>query len=232
MHRLVAELRTLIDADLTHPAIAAPVAAGVSGVSAYLAQDFVVAESVEILVRNHGPAVAAQAVRVAAQVAGALDFAAAMNIAHGALHPRDVLVSADDTRLTGLGLTRALERVGAAAAIRPTYSAPERAAGAAWDRRADVFSLAAIVHELLWARPITALGQQAAATLTEVAGGDLDALRGVFARALAEDPAGRFETALRFAAALRSAIPVSMPNVSLGNGSAVVLIVSCAPMKI
>ena len=214
VHRLTAELQTLIDADLTHPAIAAPVAAGVTGVSAYLAQDFVVAEPVDVLVRTHGPAAPADAVRMAAQVAGALDFAAAVNITHGALHPRDVLVSSDDTRLTGLGLTRALERVGAAAAIRRPYTAPEQAAGAVWDQRADVFSLAAIVHELLWARRVTALGWQAAATLTGVEGADLDALRSVFACALAENPAERFETAMEFAAALKNAIAVAGPQIS------------------
>jgi hypothetical protein len=212
VHRLVAELQTLIDADLTHPAIAAPLAAGITGVSAYLAQDFVVAESVDVLGRTRGPAGAAEAVRVATQVAGALDFAAALNIGHGALHPRDVLVSSDETRLTGLGLTQALERVGAATAVRRPYAAPERAAGAPWDRRADVFSLAAIVYEQLWARRVTALGQQAVAALTEIAGGDLEALRCVFACALAEDPAERFETALEFAAALSEAISVASPQ--------------------
>jgi hypothetical protein len=212
--RLVAELQALIDADLTHPAIAAPLAAGITGGSAYLAQDFVVAESLDALVGSHGPVGAAEAARVAAQVAGALDFAAAGNIAHGALHPHDVLVSSDETRLTGLGLARALETVGAAAAVRWPYAAPERAAGAAWDRRADVFSLAAIVYELLWSRRVTALGQQAAATLTEVAGGDLDALRSVFASALAENPAERFETALEFAAAFGDAISAASRQVS------------------
>jgi eukaryotic-like serine/threonine-protein kinase len=214
VHRLVAELQTLIDADLTHPAIAAPLAAGVTGVSAYLAQDFVVAESLDVFMQSHGPAGAAEAVGVAAQVAGALDVAAAMNIAHGALHPHDVLVSSDETRLTGLGLSRALEAVGAATAVRRPYTAPERAAGAAWDRRADVFSLAAIVYELLWARRVTGLGQQAAATLTEVAGGDLDALRRVFGRALAANPAERFATALEFAGALGDALAGDSPHVA------------------
>jgi len=34
----------------------------------------------------------------------ALDFAAAVQVTHGALHPRDILLSSDDTRLTGLGI--------------------------------------------------------------------------------------------------------------------------------
>ena len=110
------------------------------------------------------------------------------HVTHGALHPRDVLLSSDDTRLTGLGVARALERIGVVAPVRRPYTAPERIAGGEWDRRADVFSLAALMHELMWGRRVSGVGVQAAESLTEIAGGDLDALRDVFARALAEDP--------------------------------------------
>ncbi len=65
--------------------------------------------------RDHGRAPAADALRVATQLGGALDFAAAADVAHGALHPRDVLISSDDTRVIGLGVTRALERIGVTA---------------------------------------------------------------------------------------------------------------------
>ena len=108
-HQLVAEFERLIGAQLTHPALASPLATGISGVSAFLAQDYVAADSLDLAVREYGPAPAGDALRVAAQLAGALDFAAAVQITHGALHPRDVLLSSDDTRLTGLGVTRALE---------------------------------------------------------------------------------------------------------------------------
>ena len=91
--------------------------------------------------------------------------------------------------------------------MRRPYTAPERIAGGEWDRRADVFSLAALMHELMWGRRVSGLGAQAAESLTAIAGGDLAALRSVFARALAEKPADRFETALEFAEALKNACP-------------------------
>src|SRR5262249_15479354 len=152
VHQLVASLDALSVAELSHPIIAAPVAAGISEVSAYFAQEYVSAGSLDQAIREYGPAPAADALRVAAQLAGALDFAAVVNVAHGSLHPRDVLISADTARLTGIGIARALEQVGVAAPVRRPYSAPERTSGAAWDRRADVFSLAALIHELLWGR--------------------------------------------------------------------------------
>jgi serine/threonine-protein kinase len=203
----VASFEALISAELTHPAIAEPLASGIAGASAYLAHDYVAAESLDLAVREYGPAPPADALRVAAQLAGALDFAAIVNVSHGALHPRDVLLSTDRARLTGFGITRALDRVGVSAPMRRPYSAPEQAAGNAWDRRADVFSLAALVYELLSGRRINGHGSQAADDLAEVPGARLKALRATFARALAEDPSDRFGTALEFAEALKDAFP-------------------------
>ena len=207
VHQLVAAFERLIAADLTHPALATPLATGITSVSPYLASDYVAAESLDLAVREFGPASPADALRVAVQLAGALDFAAVVDIMHGAVHPRDVLMSADETRLTGMGVARALEQVGVTAPVRRPYSAPERMAGSTWDRRADIFSLAALIHELLWGRRVTGVGRQAADALTEIAGGDLAALKRAFARALAEKPQERFDTALEFADALKQGFP-------------------------
>lgn len=204
VHQLVAEFERLIAAGLAHPAVVAPVATGIAGVTAYLAQDYVAAESLDIALR-HGPASVADSMRVAAQLAGALDAAAAIHIEHGVLHPRDVLLSGDETRLTGLGIARAVERIGVATQVRRPYTAPERAIGSHWDRRADVFGLAAMIHEMLWGRRVAGTGDGAVASLTEIAGSDLPRLRAVFGRALAEDPAERFGTALEFAGVLKEA---------------------------
>ena len=207
VHQLVAELNRIIAADLTHPALATPLAAGMHGVSAYLVQEFVAADSVDMVIREYGAAPAVDALRVAAQLAGALDFAAAVHVRHGALHPRDVLLSSDETRLTGVGIAHALEQLGVGAPVRRPYTPPERIAGGEWDRRADVFSLAMVTYELLWARRVSGVGARAVENMTEIPGGDLGALRAVFARALAEDPASRFDTALDFAEALRRGFP-------------------------
>lgn len=207
VHQLVDEFQRLVAAELIHPGIAAPVAAGIVGVSAYLAQEYVSAESLDLAVREYGPAPPADAIRVLTQLAGALDFAAVVNITHGAMHPRDVLLSGEETRLTGIGVASALERVGVSAPIRRPYTAPERVAGRGWDRRADIFTLAALIHELLWGRRITGTGAQAAATLGELHDADMRALHDVFACALADDPVDRFGSALEFAEVLRNAFP-------------------------
>ena len=207
VHRLVAGLEHIVEANLSHPAIATPIAAGLAGMSAYLAWDYVAADSLDFAVREFGAVAPADALQVAARLASALDHAAAAGFTHGCLHPRDVLMSSHDTRLTGTGIGQALAEIGAAVPVRPPHTAPERVEGSTWDRRADVFSLAALVHEMLWGRRISGVGARAVHDMTEIAGGDLDALKRVFKRALAEDPGERHPTAKIFVDALKRALP-------------------------
>ena len=203
--RFLDALQQIVAADLTHQGIAAPIAAGMAEAAPYLALDFVAAESFDVVMREHGPAQAREALRLARQVGSALDSAAAVGVLHGALHPRDVLMAADDVRVTGLGIAQALDSIGVTAPIRRPYAAPERAAGAPWDRRADTFGLAALVYEMLVGRRVTRVGD-VAESLTAVHGCDTDRLRAVFARGLAEDPAERFESAREFSDALNRAL--------------------------
>lgn len=205
VQQLVLELQRLVGVHLAHPALSAPVAAGLQGGSAYLVSEFVAADSLDLVIREYGAAPPNDALRVAAQLAGALDFANAVQVRHGALHPRDVLLSSDETRLTGVGVAQALEAIGMGAPVRRPYTPSELIAAGDWGRRSDIFSLAALTHELLWARRITGTGSRAVENLTPIQGADLNALRTVFARALAEEPSERFETALAFADALRGA---------------------------
>ncbi|HMD37102.1 MAG TPA: PEGA domain-containing protein, partial [Vicinamibacterales bacterium] len=207
VHQFVADLDRLVAAELTHPAIARPLATGILGNSPYLVEEFVEAESLDIALRVHGRAPVPDALRIATQIAGALDFAAVSHMHHGALHPRDVLLSTSDVRITGIGIARMLEQVGITAPTRRPYAAPERVAGSVWHRFADIFSLAAVVYEMLWGRRLNGAGVQAVATLEPLPGGDLTALSLAFSRALAEDPGGRYSRALKFVEALKNAFP-------------------------
>src|SRR4029079_18186697 len=103
------------------------------------------------------------------------------------------------------GIGQALDRIGVAVPLRRPYTAPERRPSGRWDRRADVFSLAAVMFELLFGRRIAGTGEQAREAVAEIAGANVRQLRAVFGRALAEDPAERFETALEFAEQLKGA---------------------------
>lgn len=203
-HRFVAELDRLIAAGVAHPGAASFLSAGLTDATPYLGMDFVAAESFDVVIRDYGPSPVVDGLRIASQLAAALDHAAEAGVFHGALHPRDVLVSPDETRVTGLGIAQALDAVGLIPPVRRPYTAPERVAGHAWDRRADGFSLAALLFEVLFGRRITGVGAQAAEAATRIDGASLDGLKTLFRTALAERPDERFATASAFAAALHT----------------------------
>ena len=202
---LADELARAADAGLFHPSIVEPIAAGVEGTVAYRAEEYVAAESLDVAIRHYAPAALDKALPFLTQLAGAIDFARAAGVGHGGLHLRDVFVTPDEARASGFGIVEALERIGLRAPVRRPYSAPERIAGAAWSTPADVFSLAAIAYELLTGRRPSGTGEQIAPLTGATAGPHPDAIRSVLARAMDDDPARRYPTALAFASALEVA---------------------------
>lgn len=201
-HSLAEALGRAVHASLFHPSIVEPIAAGVEGTVAYRAEEYVAAESLDVAMRHYAPAAVDKALPFITQLAGAVDFARAAGVGHGGLHPRDIFVTPDEARATGFGVVEAIEQVGLRAPIRRPYSAPERIEGRTWGTAADIFSLAAITFELLTGRRPAGTGAQIGALPDAERSG---AIHAVLARAMDEDPARRYGSALAFAAALESA---------------------------
>ena len=201
---LADELSRAAEAGLFHPSIVEPIAAGVEGTVAYRAEEYVAAETLDVAMRHVAPSPLATALPIITQLAGAVDFARAAGVGHGALHPRDVFVTPEETRATGFGVVDALERVGIRAPVRRPYSAPERIEGKSWGTPADVFAIGAIAYELL-------SGKRPSGTGTEIGplpgslGGAQQGVLSVLTKAMDPDPSRRFSTALAFASALESA---------------------------
>jgi serine/threonine-protein kinase len=200
---LSVELERLAAAGLSHPSIVGRLAAGAQGDTAFLVEDYFVAESLDVALKEYGPAPIPDALRLIGQLAGALDLAAAAGVLHGALHPRDILVAPHEVRLTGLGIVPALEHVGFHPPPRLPYSAPVRAGAGQWGATADVFSLACVAFELLTGRKPTLGGEGVMVETDAIQGADAAALAEVFARALSPRPDDRHPGALAFAAGLR-----------------------------
>ena len=201
---LADELSRAAEAGLFHPSIVEPIAAGVEGTVAYRAEEYVAAETLDVAMRHIAPAPLEKTLPIITQLAGAIDFARAAGVGHGALHPRDVFVTPEETRATGFGVVDALDRVGIRAPVRRPYSAPERIEGEPWGTPADVFSVAAIAYELLSGKRPSGTGTQ----IGPLPGSLGDAQAGVLAvlaRAMDPDPSRRFATVLAFASALESA---------------------------
>jgi hypothetical protein len=202
---LAAALSAVADAGLFHPSIVEPIGAGVESALAYGAEEYVAAESLDVAMRDYAPAPIDTVLPLITQLAGAIDFARAAGVGHGALHPRDVFVTPDEVRVTGFGVVEALERVGLRAPVRRPYSPPERIDGGEWSTPADVFSLAAIAFELLTGRRPAGLGSEIGPLTSGTPNGWADALHAVLVRAMDPDPTRRHGSALAFAAALEAA---------------------------
>jgi serine/threonine-protein kinase len=165
------------------------------------------------------------AVHVAVRVADALDHAhrrrgargEALRVVHNDVSPGNVLIGFDGSvRIIDFGIARAAlrERSGAGLALRGkfAYLSPEAVRGLPVDRRADVFSLGVVLHEMLTGERLFSARSELA-TLAEVRNADVPppsarrpelppGLDAVVLRALAREPEQRY----RWAGDLRDAL--------------------------
>ncbi len=203
--RLAEAFRRLVATPPPHAVIVPAIDGGLEDITAYLAMEYVTAETLDVALRHLAPAPLATVLPIVRPLAEAIDaaWAATPSLTHGALHPRDIFLSpgTNDVRMTGWGMVAALEAIGVRAPIRRPYTAPERNAGDAWDIRADIFSLGAITHELLTGRRPAGPGEQDGA-LPAATPAQRVQIRRVLSAALAEHPSHRFSSAIAFVDAL------------------------------
>jgi protein kinase-like protein/PEGA domain-containing protein len=203
IRRLVDEIEQIIAADLAHPSIVRPLAAGAWGGSVYLVQEYAAGCSLHELLRREGRMPIADALGIATEIAGALDSAAVAHVRHGLLGPGDVLIHGNDTRVTGFGVAQALRAAGAEIPLPPRYRAAGGTNDDRFDRRADVAALAAIVDRLL-AGPRSTRGSEI--ELRPAIEKYDGAVRRVLNRALDPSQGDPFDHALEFVAALMTAL--------------------------
>lgn len=198
-------LQELVDLKLSHPALVSPVGAGVADGVPYLAYEYIAGESLDVQTRPRAPLVAEAAMPIVVRLAEALDAAHGRGLVHGALHLRDVLITADGARAGGFGIVAALDRVGHRCPLRPPYAAPEQIAGAEWGAAADRYALAAVSCELLTGRR-PAGGGMAGHLERTLEGRAARRVTALFDAALAADPARRPQSAGRLARDLAGAL--------------------------
>ncbi len=186
---------------------------------------YVEGESLRDRLRRERQLPVEDALRIAAETARALDYAHRQGVVHRDIKPENILLTLDgDTLVADFGIARALTR-GAGdeqltetglAIGTPAYMSPEQAAGdKGVDARTDVYSLGAVLYELLAGEPpFTGATTQALLVrrLTEPA----PSVRGVrptvpagvdeaIRKALAPVAADRFSSVAQFAQALQAA---------------------------
>ena len=192
--------------EASHPAIVAPLAAGLESGTPFMAYEYVEAESLDVVLRRE--ARPAEGLAWISALADAVDAAHALGLVHGALHLRDVLVTSDGVCATGFGIASALEHVRLGFPVRRPYTAPEVTAGRRWGPPADRFAVAVLAYELLTGTRPSAAGDEPIADLVDLRPDVADpaGLQQAFRNALAEDPGIRSASATGFVAALARAI--------------------------
>jgi serine/threonine protein kinase len=148
-------------ANLQHPNIVAIHEVGEHDGQHYYSMDYVEGRDLGALVRESGPLPPARAAECLKTIAEAVHFAHQRGTLHRDLKPQNVLMDAAGVpRITDFGLAKFIERddsltkTGATMGI-PSYMPPEQAAGHL-DQvgpHSDVYSLGAILYELLTGRP-------------------------------------------------------------------------------
>ncbi|MFJ5774110.1 serine/threonine-protein kinase [Streptomyces sp. NPDC093094] len=216
-----------VAAALDHPHIVPVFEAGETDGVLYIAMRYVPGSDLRHLLDRQGPLPLPAAVRIAAQVASALDAAHEHGLVHRDVKPGNILVARgtdsdhpEHVYLTDFGLTKkSLSLTGFTSVGQFVgtldYVAPEQISGRPVDGRCDVYGFACVVFEVITGRPPFRRDDDMALLWahqyddppppTEVRPGLPGAVDPVFAKALAKNPDDRHDSCLAFVAALRAA---------------------------
>jgi eukaryotic-like serine/threonine-protein kinase len=141
-------------AQLNHPNIVTVIDRGEQDGRQFIVFEYVDGETLKELVAEHGPLPIRDAIELTLQVARALSFAHARGLVHRDVKPQNVILDGDGrAKVADFGIVRALEGEGATltGTVLGTsdYMPPEQARGDKVDAQGDVYSLGAVLYELL-----------------------------------------------------------------------------------
>ena len=205
---------------LNHPNIVTIFDVGEQDGLAYIAMELLEGRTLQQMLTESKRLPVASAADIAAQVADALDHALGFGVVHRDVKPANIMVSAGGrAKLADFGVAHlpsaSMTHTGAALGS-PKYMAPEQVIGQPIDPRADIFSLGSVLYEMLTGRtPFEREGESTVFSLMNrivaephVPVTQLDpslppAFDRILARALAKEPASRYQRAGEMARDLR-----------------------------
>ncbi|HKU62400.1 MAG TPA: serine/threonine-protein kinase, partial [Gemmatimonadales bacterium] len=227
--RFVREIRTI--AALQHPHILGLIDSGEVNGTAYYVMPFVDGESLRDRLRREKQLPVPDAVRLATEVASALDYAHRHGVIHRDIKPENILLHDGQALVADFGIALAVSSAGGSSRMTetgmslgtPHYMSPEQAMG---EReitgRSDVYALGAVTYEMLVGEP-PFTGPTAQAIVAKVMSAEPAALSAqrrsvppavedAVLTALAKLPAYRFATAAEFAGALMGNTTGTIPG--------------------
>lgn len=200
---------------------------------AYYVMPYVPGESLRHRLDRDGKLPVVEALRIAREVADALDYAHRQGVIHRDIKPENILLSDEHAVVADFGIARALDEAGAGATSgitgvgqplgTPAYMSPEQVTGdQALDGRTDLYALGCTLYEMLVGRPawtggsLTALMarrlSQPAPRIRTIDQTIPQVVDDALARALSVEPAKRFDTPAEFARELeRAGGPLTAP---------------------
>jgi len=211
-------------AAIDHPHVVQIYHAGEANGLLYVTMRYIDGTDLHKLLRKQGRLEPPRAVALLAQIAGALDEAHRLGLVHRDVKPANVLIAtrrgAEHGFLTDFGVTKRTVEQSLTRTVLPLgtvdYIAPEQAAGAEVDARADIYSLGCVLFEALTGEvlferdsdvdKLWAHVHEPPPTLRSVIPELPVGLQNVLVRALAKDPEERQQSAGELASSARRAL--------------------------
>jgi beta-lactam-binding protein with PASTA domain/tRNA A-37 threonylcarbamoyl transferase component Bud32 len=198
-------------ASLSHPNVVSVYDVGeMPDGNRFIVMEYVDGETLKDVLQERGPLSARQALTVVAAVASALAAAHRKGIVHRDIKPENILLTEDgEIKVTDFGIARAASgrTIVHTGAIMGSahYFSPEQARGGYVDEKSDLYSLGAVLFELLVGRPpyeadsplAVALKhvQEPVPSVRRVRPGVSRRVEAIVQKLLAKDPADRFRSA-------------------------------------
>jgi serine/threonine-protein kinase len=150
-----------LTANLQHPHILPLFDSGSADGLLYYVMPFVEGETLRQRLTREQQLPIADAIRIATDVADALDYAHKRHVIHRDIKPENILLHDGRPLVADFGIALAVEQAGGMRMTQtgislgtPQYMAPEQAMGdKSVDHRADIYSLGAVVYEMLAGTP-------------------------------------------------------------------------------
>ena len=215
-------------ASLNHPAIVSVYDTGEDPFvparsTPYIVMEYVEGRTLREVLKTEGRIMPRRAMEIVADVCAALDFSHRNGIVHRDVKPGNVMITPTGAvKVMDFGIARAVADAGATvtatAAVIGTaqYLSPEQARGENVDARSDVYSTGCLLYELLTGHPpftgdspVAVAYQHVRETAPPPSTANPDvppALDAIVMKALAKNPANRYQTAAEMRADLIRAI--------------------------
>ena len=218
--RFLSEIKTT--AKLQHPHILPLLDSGEAKGLLYYVMPVVTGESLRMRLEREGQLSINEAIRIAKEVASALDYAHRHGVIHRDIKPENILLHDGQAVVGDFGIALAITAAGGARMTQtglslgtPQYMSPEQAMGERTvDARSDVYSLGAVTYEMLTGdAPFTGSSVQAIVSkimtqrptpISAVRDTVPETVENAVMIALSKLPADRFATAAEFSTALTS----------------------------